>query len=66
METESFTTVFCCEFSAVYPGLLSAIRRAQATSGLDKKNSHSALPCLIVISGLGGSQFTCNLRVAAI
>ena len=41
--------------------------RAQATSGLEKKLS---LPCLIlseiVISGLGGSQFTCNLRVAAI
>ena len=69
-ETESFTAVFCCECSAVYPGLLPAIRRAQATSGLEKKtHSHcTALPntCLIVISGLGGSQFMCNLRVAAI
>ena len=67
METESFTTVFFCECSAVYPGLLPAIRRIQAISGLEKRPL-TALPntCLIVISGLGGSQFTCNLRVSAI
>ena len=43
-------------------GLLPAIRRVQATSGLEK-TPLTALPntCLIVISGLGGSQFTCNL-----
>ena len=39
-ETESFTTVFCCKCSAVYPGLLPAIRRVQATSGLEKNTSH--------------------------
>ena len=44
---ESFTTVFCCDCNAVYPGLLLAIpARAQATSNLEKKlltalpNSH--------------------------
>ena len=46
-EMESFTTVFCCDCNAVYPGLLLAIpARAQATSSLKKKFS---LPCLIVI-----------------
>ena len=39
MEMESFTTVFCCDCSAVYPGLLSAIRRAQTISSLEKSLS---------------------------
>ena len=53
----------CCECSIVIPTLFPAIRRAQANSSLEKKLS---LPRLIVISGLGGNQFTCNSRVAAI
>ena len=37
-ETERFTTVFCCDCTAVYPGFLLAIPAiAQATSSLDKK-----------------------------
>ena len=37
-ETERFTTVFCCDCTAVYPGLLLAIPAiVQATSSLDKK-----------------------------
>ena len=46
-EKESFTTVFCCGCTAVYPSLLIAIpARAQASSRLEKKvltalpNSH--------------------------
>ena len=36
-ETERFTTVFCCDCTAVYPCLLIAIpARAQATSSLEK------------------------------
>ena len=36
-ETERFTTVFCCDCTAVYPGLLLAIPAiAKATSSLDK------------------------------
>ena len=36
-ETERFTTVFCCDCTAVYPYLLIAIpARAQATSSLEK------------------------------
>ena len=36
-ETERFTTVFCCDCTAVYPGLRLAIPAiAQATSSLDK------------------------------
>ena len=63
-ETESFNTVFCRDCSTVYTCLLLAITaRAQATSSLLKKLS---LPFLIVISGLFGNQFTCNLRVTAI
>ena len=35
-ETEIFNTVFCCDCTAVYPGLLLAIPAiAQATSSLD-------------------------------
>ena len=49
-ETESFTTVFCCDCSTVYPGLLLAITaRAQATSSLEKNFSR---PFLRVISCL--------------
>ena len=63
-ETESFTTVFCCDCSTVYPGLLLAITaRAQATSSLEKTFSW---PFLRVISCLCGNHFTCNLRVTAI
>ena len=63
-ETESFTTVFCCDCNSVNPGLLLAISaRAQATSRLEIKTSHS-LPC--IISGLSGNQFMCNLYVAVI
>ena len=36
-ETERFTTIFCCDCTAVYPGLLLAIpARAQATSSSEK------------------------------
>ena len=35
-ETERLTTVFCCDCTAVYPGLLLSIPAiAQATSSLD-------------------------------
>ena len=46
----------------MYPGLLPAIRRAQATSGLEKKPL-TALPntCLIVISAVALEEV--NLRV---
>ena len=46
----------------MYPGLLPAIRRAQATSGLEKKTL-TALPntCLIVISAVALEEV--NLRV---
>ena len=62
-ETESFTTISCWKCSAMYPTLLPALSRAQTTSSLEKD---ILLPCLIVISGLGGNQFTCNLHIAAI
>ena len=62
-ETESFTTFFAV---TVPPYIRVFSSYPSYNTGFLEFRKKFSLPCLIVISGFGRNQFTCNIRVAEI